>query len=158
MNNNNPNENLQEFFDFKIKISSYFISPFILYLIYLIYLNMKIRHSFNPFRQLSEYSINNKIRNIIFILFCNAYEIALVFIYNSLISKSDEIAYILLTLVKIFLLIFIIFLIKEQSLNIKKSNNLHYLLFWVVFSFKNFLELKIELDFKIVYIYNILVL
>ena len=107
MNNNNPNENLQEFFDFKIKISSYFVIPFVLYFIYLIYLNMKIRHSFNPFRQLSEYSINNKIRNIIFILFCNAYEIALVFIYNSLISKSDEIAYILLTLVKIFLLIFI---------------------------------------------------
>lgn len=138
----------------KIELSIYSLLPFFLYFLYIVYLDFTSKTSFYPFKQLSDYSLKSKIKMIIMIILCNTYEIAFTFIYDSHISPTDEIVYIFLIFVKIILLLFIIFHIKEKSIKIKKSDNKHLLLFWVFFSFKNIIEIKYEFDAFIVYNFN----
>lgn len=143
---------IQEFFDFKIEISLYFLFPLVIYFIYLIFLNLKTRNSFSQFKKLSLYSVKKKITSIILILLCSLYEIVLTFYYDNHISKTDEMVYIFLLFLKIILLILIIFQIKEESIKTKKSKNTYFLIFWIIFSIKNLIELKYEYDYVIVII------
>ncbi len=134
--------NFKSFLNSKIELSVYSLLPFFSYFLYLLYLDYTSKISFYPFKQLSNYTIKCKIKMIILIMLCNSYEIALTFIYDSHITPTDEIIYIFLIFIKIILLMFIIFHIKEKSTKIKKSNNRHLLLFWAFFAFKNIIELK----------------
>ena len=131
-------KDFQNFYDSKLKISLYFFFPLFLYFVYLVFSFLKTRNSFYHFKKLSDYSFKIKIRNIIIILFCNLYEIFFYFIYDDYLSITNEIFYIFLLFSKIFFLIFIIFLIKDQN---KKSLPRYFLIFWRLFSLKNSIEL-----------------
>jgi hypothetical protein len=152
MSNPSPSikANFKHFFDSKIQLSMYFLIPYIAFSVYLVYIYLNSKNTFYQLKKLSDHSLKSKIKTVIMILVCCLYEIGLTFIYDSHISTTDEMTYIFLIFLKIVLLIFIIFHIKSQTVKSKLSPNPQFLLFWVLFSFKNLIELKFEWDSSIV--------